>query len=76
MFAQSGTVLGMPRKPLPEVEKKVGLAARVYPSLLKELEEMGEADDRTISYMVDKAIRYYLEHHRAKPVKHKRTPSA
>lgn len=56
------TLSCMPRKPLTESEKKVGLAARIHPSLLKQLGELARADERTLSFMVDRAIRFYLAH--------------
>lgn len=50
----------MPRKPAPESAKKVGLAARVDPALIAALQELADADDRTLSYMVEKAIREFV----------------
>jgi predicted HicB family RNase H-like nuclease len=74
MVATVATLSRMPRKPLDPSEKKVGLAARVDPQLLVALQRMATADDRTLSYMVEKAIRDFVERHgdaRAKPKGHK-----
>lgn len=66
MIATADTLSSMSRKPLPSSEKKVGLAARVDPALLAGIQALAEADDRTLSYMVEKAIREFVEKHRGK----------
>jgi hypothetical protein len=63
MDATVFTLPVMPRKQLPESEKRVGVAARIYPSLIEALQELGREDDRTFSYMVERAIREYVERH-------------
>ena len=69
MVATVDTLPVMPRKPVPASEKKVGIAARVDPALLAELEDIARADERTVSFMVEKAIRMLVESMRAKPKK-------
>lgn len=59
----------MPRKPLSESEKRRGLGARILPSLIDRLQEMADADRRTLSFMVEDAIREYIERRDGKPPK-------
>lgn len=67
MLATLPTLSDMPRKPTPEADKKVPIGARVDPHALSALAELARADDRTLSYMIEKAIREYVERHAAKP---------
>lgn len=69
MVAVVDILPAMPRKPLPPSDKKVGIAARIDPTLLSELQDAARADERTISFLVEKAIRQYLEGLRGKPKK-------
>jgi len=63
MVATAFTLPVMPRKSLPESEKKVALGARVDPSLFVALAELASADERTLSFMVERAVREYVERH-------------
>lgn len=67
MLQSAITLPAMPRKPLPPSEKKAALGARVDPALLAALQAMADEDDRTVSYMVEKAVREFIERHTAKP---------
>lgn len=67
MMFTSAMLPTMPRKPLAESQKKAGLAARVDPTLIAALQVLADEDDRTLSYMVEKAIREYVEARAAKP---------
>ena len=67
MLSTPCNLLGMPRKPLPLSEKRAHLGARVLPSLIDALKELGEADRRTLSFMVEAAIAEYVERHAPKP---------
>lgn len=66
MDATAITLPDMPRKPLPESEKKVPVAARVDPAVFNVFVELARDDDRTISYMVEKAMREFADR-RSKP---------
>jgi hypothetical protein len=57
MFAPACTFPAMSRKPMPPAEKKVPLAARVDPALMRYVEQMAESEDRTLSYIVERIIR-------------------
>lgn len=57
----------MPRKKLPEPEKRVGIAGRMLPNLVDALKAIGDADRRTFSFMLEEAVREYVERHGAKP---------
>ena len=65
MVPQSFTLSGMARKALPESEKKGYAAARVSNQLLAALSEMARADQRTLSFMIEKALREFVERHGA-----------
>jgi predicted transcriptional regulator len=47
-------------------DKKQYLAARVAGSLVRALKAMGDASDRSLSYMTEQAIREYVERHSEK----------
>lgn len=55
------TLSWMPRKSLPQSEKKAPIAARIDPKLLDRLVAAARDDDRTLSYMVEKIVREYFE---------------
>jgi predicted transcriptional regulator len=46
---------------------KKTISARVNAKAADDLEDLGKADDRTMSYMVDRAIREYVDKHGKKP---------
>lgn len=66
------TLSWMPRKPMPESEKKVTVGGRIDPKLFQELTALADADRRTVSFMVEEAVRYFLEHARTKTRSRKR----
>ena len=66
MFQSVVTFPCMPRKSLPPSEKRAPLGARVYPDLIESLQAIARADDRTLSYMVERAIREFVERHHGK----------
>ena len=41
--------------------KETIVSTRIEPKLLKQLEKIGERDDRTVSYLVRKAVEEFLE---------------
>lgn len=57
----ANTLLDMPRKPMPKADKKIHVAARVEPKIVDALLSLAGADDRTLSYMIEKAMREYVE---------------
>ena len=57
------TLSDMPRKPSPQHDKRLPLAAKVQPELLNGLRDLANRDERTLSFMVERAIREYLERH-------------
>jgi hypothetical protein len=57
------TFPGMPRKSLPPNEKRAPVGARVLPSLIAAVQELADADQRTFSFMVEKALRELVERH-------------
>lgn len=57
------TIPDMPRKRLPVSEKKLPVAARVHPVIFHALMDMAVADDRKLAYMVEKALREFVERH-------------
>ena len=61
MLSALVTLPAMPRKPLPQTEKRVPLGARILPSLLTALRELADEDRRTLSFMVEDSIREYVE---------------
>lgn len=63
MLSNLVTLSGMPRKPMPPTEKRVPLGARILPHLIDALHELAAADERTLSQMVERAIREYVERH-------------
>lgn len=67
MLSAIATLPDMPRKTLPVSEKKLPVAARVHPSILQSLLDMAAADDRKLAYMVEKALREFVERHAPKP---------
>jgi uncharacterized protein (DUF1778 family) len=52
----------MPRKKIPQSEKKVAVGARVDPELRDWVEDAAASDERTVSYMVEKALQLLREH--------------
>lgn len=66
------TLPPMSRKPLPESEKRIQVAARVLPSVVSALQALADADRRTLSFMVEEAIREYVERHGKKQTEPKR----
>jgi predicted transcriptional regulator len=54
----------MAKKKTAEVLKKVHVGARVSPDILAAMQVMADADDRTLSYMVEKAIREFVDRHK------------
>jgi hypothetical protein len=60
--AFADTLSWMPRKKIPQSEKKVAVGARVDPELRDWLEDVAASDDRTVSYMVEKALLLMREH--------------
>lgn len=60
------TLPAMARKLLPSSEKKSPVAGRVDPSLLAQFEALAAADRRTVSFMIEEAIREYVERHHGK----------
>jgi hypothetical protein len=63
MLSNFVTFPDMPRKRLTPTEKRAPLGARILPSLIKALQDMADDDDRTLSHMVERAIREYVERH-------------
>jgi hypothetical protein len=61
------TLPDMPRKPAVENEKKLPVAARLAPSVLEAMQILADADERTLSFMIERAVREYVERH-AKPL--------
>lgn len=57
----------MPRKTV-ESEKKIPVTARIDPKLVESLSTVAREDRRTLSFMVEDAIRFFLDH-RTKPKK-------
>ena len=58
------TLPAMPRKPMAISEKRTELAAaRITKSLMQRLTAIATADDRTISYVVEKAIELFVDQH-------------
>jgi predicted transcriptional regulator len=53
----------MPRKPYPNSEKKQPIGARLRPDMLERLQALADADRRTLSFMVEEAVREYLAKH-------------
>jgi hypothetical protein len=74
MLADFATLSGMPRKRLPESEKKVPIAGRVPPSIFNAIADMAAADDRKLAYMVEKALREFVERHAPKAAGKPRPP--
>ncbi len=66
MLLATYTLSPMPRKPLAESEKRRGIAARMLPSIIDKLQELADADRRTLSFMLEEAAREYIERHAAK----------
>lgn len=66
MIAFATTLADMPRKPLPVSEKKVQIGARVDPKLFAAMSDLADADDRTLSYMVERAVQEYVARHAPK----------
>lgn len=66
-----GSIWGMARKAEQDKAKKVGISARVDPQLAERFEALAAADERTVSYLVEKAMLEYLQRHddAAKPKK-------
>jgi hypothetical protein len=62
MEATAFTVSDMPRN-IPESEKKVTVSARILPAVLTALERIAQDDDRKLAYVIEKAIREYVEKH-------------
>jgi hypothetical protein len=60
MSAISSTLPCMPRKPESE-KKKVPVASRIERSIFDRLQAMATADDRNLSYMIEKAIKFFLD---------------
>lgn len=71
MSAVPFTLSDMPRKPLPESEKRVPASTRLPPKLFNALMDLAVADDRKLAYMLEKAVREYVERHGAKARKPK-----
>jgi hypothetical protein len=61
------TFTGMPRKPVPDADKKVAIGGRVAPSLLAAMQSLAEQDERTVSFLLEKAVTEYVQ--RRKPRK-------
>jgi predicted transcriptional regulator len=57
------TLLAMPTRKPTEEKKSATVSTRVAATELAELEQMAQADDRTVSYLIAKAIREFLERH-------------
>lgn len=51
------------KKPREETAPKVVLTARVDQNVLERLRALALADDRTLSYMAERAIKEYVERH-------------
>jgi len=56
----------MPRTSDPDRPKKVNISARIDPHLLERIEAMADADERSVSYFVEKALREWLDLHAPK----------
>lgn len=54
---------GMARRADTDKPKKVGISARVDPTLAEKFEAIADIHERTVSYFVEKAMAEYLEHH-------------
>jgi hypothetical protein len=70
--AFADTLSWMPRKKIPQSEKKVAIAARVDPELRDWTESVAADDERTVSFMVEKALRLLREHMSKEPKRGKR----
>ena len=68
MFAIA-TLPVMPREKFPEDAKKIAAATRLKPAVMEELERICADEDRTISYLIEKAVVEWLDNRRK--AKHK-----
>ena len=66
MVANVITLPAMPRKPVPPSEKKIAAGTRLDPQLFAELDALAKTEDRTMSYLIEKAVRQFLEGLRGK----------
>lgn len=51
----------MARRKLDEHAKRVPIAGRILPHLLRGLQDRAEAEDRTLSYMLEKAVAAFID---------------
>lgn len=57
------TLAVMPQTPRHASEKRSPVTARVLDRVIDALQAMADADDRTLSYMIEKALREFVERH-------------
>lgn len=61
MLMPACTIPDMPKRNMPESEKKVAAGARFKPAVLAALQALADADQRTLSFMIEKAVNEYVE---------------
>jgi hypothetical protein len=59
------TLSWMPRRKLPTEEKRRGISARILPSLIDRLEQIADEHEWSLSFMIEKAIKAYVDQHAA-----------
>ena len=60
------TLSSMARKPVPEADKKMAAGVRLTPDVLATLKAFAEEDERTLSYLIEKAVKEYVQRRQGK----------